>query len=93
MCAVRWLGQIEKASQDGDWRASAWRLERRFPEHYGREPVRKVALTTPDGEAPWELSVVYLPAKSPSPEQWALDVQALRAPYENGHQISESPER
>jgi len=27
---------IRKAGQDGDWRADAWWLERRYPEEYGR---------------------------------------------------------
>jgi hypothetical protein len=29
------LRNIAKAGSDGDWRASAWILERRMPEHYG----------------------------------------------------------
>ncbi len=33
---VVWLAQIEKAARDGDWRAAAWKLERRHPQIYGR---------------------------------------------------------
>lgn len=29
------MARIRKAAMDGDWRASAWILERRFPEDYG----------------------------------------------------------
>jgi transposase len=47
--AVGWLAKIEAAASAGDWRAAAFKLERRYPEQYGREPVKKVALTTPDG--------------------------------------------
>jgi len=34
--AVRWLAKIERAASDGDWRAAAWKLERRYPHQYGR---------------------------------------------------------
>ena len=30
------LALIEKAARDGDWRAAAWKLERRHPHDYGR---------------------------------------------------------
>ena len=33
---VRHVANIAKAAQDGQWTASAWWLERRYPEHYGR---------------------------------------------------------
>jgi transposase len=50
--AIGWLAKIEMAASEGNWQAAAWKLERRYPEQYGREAVRKVALTTPDGESP-----------------------------------------
>lgn len=34
--AVGWLAKIEKAANDGAWQAAAWKLERRYPKHYGR---------------------------------------------------------
>jgi hypothetical protein len=34
--AVGWLAHIEKAAREGDFRAAAWKLERRYPEFYGR---------------------------------------------------------
>lgn len=34
--AVGWLGRIEQAAQKGQWQAAAWKLERRYPEQYGR---------------------------------------------------------
>jgi hypothetical protein len=46
--------------------------------------VERQEVTGQDGAQPWQVNVVYLPSKSPSPEQWALDVKELRAPYENG---------
>ena len=39
--AVGWLAKIEKAANDGNWTAAAWKLERRYPEMYGRQ-VRDV---------------------------------------------------
>lgn len=34
--AIKWLALIDKAAQDGTWQAAAWKLERRYPESYGR---------------------------------------------------------
>ena len=37
--AVQWLAKIEKAASDGEWTAAAWKLERRYPNEYGRKVV------------------------------------------------------
>lgn len=37
--AVLWLGKIEQAASDGNWQAAAWKLERRYPDMYGRNRV------------------------------------------------------
>lgn len=34
--AVGWLVKIEQAAAAGNWQAAAWKLERRYPEQYGR---------------------------------------------------------
>lgn len=34
--AIGWLAKIEKAANDGNWQAAAWKLERRYPRQYGR---------------------------------------------------------
>jgi len=34
--AIGWLAKIEKAANDGNWQAAAWKLERRYPDEYGR---------------------------------------------------------
>jgi len=36
---VGWLAQIEQAARAGNWQASAWRLERRYPKIWGRQVV------------------------------------------------------
>lgn len=44
--AVGWLAKIEQAASNGDFRAAAWKLERRWPKEFGRQLVRE------DGEQP-----------------------------------------
>lgn len=34
---VQWLAKIEAAASDGNWQAAAWKLERRYPQEYGRK--------------------------------------------------------
>lgn len=35
--AIALLACIDASAQDGDWRAAAWKLERLYPEDYGRK--------------------------------------------------------
>jgi transposase len=35
--AIGWLTKIEKAANDDNWQAAAWKLERRYPQEYGRK--------------------------------------------------------
>jgi hypothetical protein len=51
--AIGWLAKIESVASQGNWQAAAWKLERRYPETYGRAFV-KVAPTTPDGQDSWQ---------------------------------------
>lgn len=37
--AIGWLAKIEAAASDGNWQAAAWKLERRYPDMYGRNRV------------------------------------------------------
>jgi hypothetical protein len=85
--AIGWLAKIEKVATEGDWKAAAWKLERRYPETYGRT-FQKVALTTPDGEAAAQPTIIFLPAQSPSAEEWAQSVQHLLPT--NGHKPDEA---
>ena len=39
--AVGWLAKIEKAANDGTWQAAAWKLERRYPQQYGRQVIEQ----------------------------------------------------
>ncbi len=44
---IGWLAKIEKAASDGAWQAAAWKLERRYPDVYGRQ---RIEVTGADGE-------------------------------------------
>lgn len=46
--AIANLATIEKAAHSGVWQAAAWKLERRYPQMYGRRVVE----TQDGGEAP-----------------------------------------
>jgi len=37
--ALKWLRLIDAAANDGAWQAAAWKLERRYPQDYGRTVV------------------------------------------------------
>jgi alpha-galactosidase/6-phospho-beta-glucosidase family protein len=45
---VGWLAEIERAARAGNWQAAAWKLERRRPKAYGRQPFDAVAAPPPD---------------------------------------------
>jgi len=36
---VNWLALVEKAARDGDWKAAAWKIERRYPAEYGKNKI------------------------------------------------------
>ncbi len=38
------IGVITRAAQSGDWKAAAWRLERRFPKRWGRRDASTVTV-------------------------------------------------
>lgn len=46
---VGWLARIEAAAKTGNWTAAAWKLERRYPEDYGRK--EKIEHANPDGSS------------------------------------------
>jgi len=46
--ALKWLKKIESAANQGNWFAAAWKLERRYPNQYGKT-VSQTELTGKDG--------------------------------------------
>lgn len=36
---VGWLAKIESAANQGNWQAAAWKLERRYPDQYGKKAI------------------------------------------------------
>lgn len=45
---VTWLAVIEQAAKDGAWQAAAWKLERKYPQQYGRRVINSFEDITPD---------------------------------------------
>jgi hypothetical protein len=39
--AIRLLAKVEQAANNGDWKAAAWKLERRFPQEYGKQIIEQ----------------------------------------------------
>ena len=48
---IKNLEVIERAADDGDWKAAAWRLERRYPGEYGRGRHRRPRPLTEEQQA------------------------------------------
>lgn len=63
---IGWLAKIEKAANEGTWTAAAWKLERRYPNDYGKT-VTENQHTGKDGEGPIEIIYQqYQPKSEPS---------------------------
>lgn len=45
---VRNVAQVQKAAQQGDWKAAAWWLERTVPEHYSAKRTEPKRLSSGD---------------------------------------------
>jgi transposase len=45
---MRDLAVIDQAGQNGQWQASAWRLERKHPEKWGRKALMQIEHSGPD---------------------------------------------
>jgi hypothetical protein len=70
---VRDVAVISIAAAQGDWRASAWRLERKFPDKYGRR--QRVTVSGSD-DGPVQLAPV--PQYDLSKLTDVADLRALR---------------
>lgn len=42
VAALRWLRKIEDAIEAGTWQAAAWKLERIYPDIYGRRDIQQI---------------------------------------------------
>lgn len=51
------IQRIQTAAQQGTWTADAWYLERKFPDRWGRQEVRKVTLTGGPEDNPVHVAV------------------------------------
>ena len=45
------LARINKSAKEGDWKAAAWLLERRYPSEYGRGRRERPGMPTPQEQA------------------------------------------
>lgn len=68
------MAKIQKAATEGSWQASAWILERRHPDRYGRTRVE----LTGAGGGPVAVSahVVVVPQMEADPQTWSATVKA-----------------
>lgn len=63
--AIGWLAKIEKAANEGNWQAAAWKLERRYSKHYNRNHTEH---TGADGGAiQWSQVMVVDPDEHDDP--------------------------
>lgn len=76
-----WLARIEQAINAGTWQAAAWKLERRYPEAYGR---RRVELSGPEGDP------VQVEARYEAAQAIMTDPEALRHASEVIRRLSEA---
>lgn len=69
--AFVWLSSIELAARQGEWTAAAWKLERRFPNGYGKRLPDLAA----DGELPLSRVVIVEDRRRalPSPGETTSD--------------------
>lgn len=55
---IGWLARIEQAAKDGNWTAAAWKLERRFPEDFGKRDKIQVDVKQLDADIERELAII-----------------------------------
>lgn len=60
---IGWLAKIEREANNGDWRAASWKLERRYPNDYGKT-VQENQHTGKDGEKDISFSYHEIPART-----------------------------
>lgn len=53
-----WLAKIEKAASDGNWQAAAWKLERRYPQEFGRQDKVTIDVHAIDAEIEQRLALM-----------------------------------
>jgi cell wall assembly regulator SMI1 len=75
---IRWLEQIEHAAMQGNWQAAAWKLERRYPDQYGRHVIQHDGQVHVTRSSEWqELRTTILLALAPYPEARAQLAEVL----------------
>jgi hypothetical protein len=85
--ALHWLEQIERAAQDGAWQAAAWRLERRYPQEYGRTVLAHEGEVVLSTTTEWQgLRTQIMQALAPFPEARILLAGVLSGDLAHGEE-------
>jgi transposase len=82
IAAMKWLNAIEKAAEAGQWQAAAWKLERLYPDLYGRRDTRE---HTGPGGGPILVSTPQVQ------QQKASLIEEWRQQRQSSNQLSTSP--
>jgi hypothetical protein len=70
--AMQWLKRIEQAAEEGTWQAAAWKLERLYPESYGRSVPRVIIVNNSSNNADPPIDVSEFARRSPREQDDAL---------------------
>lgn len=66
---VGWLAKIEKAASEGNWQAVAWKLERRYHEHFGRKDKVQIDVNKLDADIERELAAITAGSEAAPPTE------------------------
>lgn len=72
---IGWLARIEQAAKDGNWTAAAWKLERRFPEDFGKRDRVQVDVNQLDRE--FETILAGIESRSEAPITGEAESEAV----------------
>jgi hypothetical protein len=85
LAAVGWLAKIEAAANDGTWQAAAWKLERRYPDSYGRQVVQHEGSVNLVAQPEWQaMRTQILAVLSAFPEARLAIAEVLSDGTRNG---------
>ena len=78
------VGCLLRAARNGDWKAAAWFLERRYPEEWGKRTHVTNEVTGSTGSAPPDLNLLRNPEYRRQSMSLAKLAEELRAAAEAG---------
>lgn len=85
VAAIGWLAKIEAAANEGTWQAAAWKLERRYPEQYGRQVLTYAGQVNLTASPEWQqMRTTILRALAAYPEARSALAEVLSHAHRNG---------